>query len=221
MICPKCGVKIKPYDWRQNCKSCGTNLFLHDFDKRLLQDSIQAEIDYKWWIDMTDHFMNYGFRDKFALARFLVSVTPLTLIPAPIAVFNGKIVMMISFLLDILGGGKMFPEGFGVSDMSGYKGLAPAMLFIVISIVLAVFAFFATLIGPAFLKFKAPLRLYYLITPLATVGVIIFNFVFIPNYTAVSGVGVSGSFGLYIYLATVIANLILQLRFQKHAKNFT
>ena len=56
MVCPVCNAKIHPLDLRQNCKHCGTNLFLHNFNERLEQDSIQAEKDYQQWLSFTGKF---------------------------------------------------------------------------------------------------------------------------------------------------------------------
>lgn len=220
MNCPKCGVKIKPYDWRQNCRKCGTNLFLHNFNERLDADSVQAEIDYKWWTDMTDNFMNYGVKDKMSLVRLFVSLTPLVILPAPAVLYNGKQVMMLSFIMDILGGGTIFPEGFSVADMGAYKGFIPAMLLILLSILVAIVSFFSIVVGPAFMNFKAPYRFYLLVSALAISGTAVFNFVFVPDFAAQSAQALSASFGLYLYCFTVLVNVIFLRWFIGYSEKF-
>lgn len=208
MICPKCGVKIKPFDWRQNCRKCGVNLFLHDFDKRLAQDSVQAQLDYKWWTNMTENFLDTGYRDRVSLLRVLICVIPAVVLALPVVEFNGKKQMMIIFLMDILGGGKIFPEGFSVSDMGAYKAFLPAMLLLIGSFVLAFFAFVAVVAGPAFLHFKTPFIIYCLIVPVAAAGTWLFRFDVTPSLASQLNAAVTPSYGLYIYLAALIINLV-------------
>ena len=67
MVCPVCNNKISPLNLSQNCKKCGTNLFLHNFNERLMQDSERAEKDYQWWLDFTGKFAKIweNFKSKF------------------------------------------------------------------------------------------------------------------------------------------------------------
>ena len=99
MNCPVCGTKIKPWDWSQNCKKCGTNLFLHDFNNRLRAESVQAEKDFLWWTNMTTQFMDYGVRDKLSLFRLIFSVLPLIILCMPVLTFNGGTMIYLNFLL--------------------------------------------------------------------------------------------------------------------------
>lgn len=45
--CPKCGVKISPFDWSPVCKECGTNLMTYNMEKRLDEDEQKAAEEYE------------------------------------------------------------------------------------------------------------------------------------------------------------------------------
>lgn len=219
MNCPVCGTKIKPWDWRQNCKKCGTNLFLHDFNKRLEEESVQAEKDFLWWTNMTDQFMNYGVRDKISLTRLIVSLLPLVLLVAPALTADGKMMIFLNFISDVLGGGKIFPEGFGIGDTFAYSGLFIAVAALALSLFMAVLAFFSVVVGPAFMNFKAPAVFEAIGAGLAVIGTIAMNFVFIPSASGLLA-QISGSFGLYIYCAVMIAETVFLFWFVKYSKKF-
>lgn len=219
MNCPVCGTKIKPWDWRQNCKKCGTNLFLHDFAKRLEEESVQAEKDFLWWTNMTNQFMNYGVRDKVALTRLLVSVLPLAILVAPTLVADGKLMIFLNVISDIFGGGKVFPEGFGIGDTFAYNGLFIAVAGLAISLLMAVLAFFSVVVGPAFMNFKAAAVFEAIGTVLALIGTVFFNFVFIPSADGLL-MEIYGSFGLYIYCAIMLAETVFLFWFVKYSEKF-
>lgn len=219
MNCPVCGVKIKPLDWRQNCAGCGTNLFLHDFNKRLEAESAQAEKDFLWWNNMTAQFMNYGVKDKISLTRMIVSVLPLLILPAPVVTANGKLTMFLSFLSDAMGGGKIFPEGFAITDIFSCSGLGIALPALVLSLLLAAIGFFSVVVGPAFMNFKAPVVFEAIAAVLALVGTVFFNFVFLPSANGLL-TPITGSFGLYIYCALMIAETVFFAWFAKYAEKF-
>lgn len=219
MNCPVCGVRIKPWDWRQNCRKCGTNLFLHDFNNRLREESVQAEKDFLWWTNMTAQFMDYGVKDKVALFRLIFSVFPLILLCMPVITFGGSTMIYLNFLMDSFGGGKFFPEGFGIGDMTGYSLLLPAFLLLFVSLFMAVLAFFSVVVGPAFMNFRAA-AVFELIGAVCTVaGTVMFNFFSAEALTAVDP-SVSPSFGLYIYSALMIAETVFLFWFNGYSKKF-
>ena len=219
MNCPVCGTKIKPWDWRQNCKKCGTNLFLHDFKKRLEAESEEAEKDFLWWTNMTNQFMNYGVKDKVSLTRLLASVLPLLLLCLPALSFDGKGMMYINFLLDSFGGGTLFPDGFGIGDMSAYPGLLPAFILIILSLFMAVLGFFSVVVGPAFMNFKAAFIFEAIGAVCACVGTYLLNFKFIPASGAINPT-IFPSFGLYVYCGIMIAESVFFLWFIRYSKKF-
>lgn len=45
--CPKCGVKISPFDWRAECKNCGANLMTYNMEARLDEDEKKAAEEYE------------------------------------------------------------------------------------------------------------------------------------------------------------------------------
>lgn len=219
MNCPVCGVKIKPWDWSQNCKKCGTNLFLHDFNKRLEEESVQAEKDFLWWNNMTAQFMNYGIKDKFALFRLIFSVLPLLLLCMPVITFDGGSMIYLNFLLDSFGGGSFFPDGFGPSDMTSFSALLPASALLAFSLLMATLGFFSVLVGPAFMNFRAPAVFELIGTLSAVLGTVLFNFISAVSISSLNPT-VSASFGLYIYSAIMLAETVLTFCFTGYSKKF-
>ena len=219
MNCPVCGTKIKPWDWSQNCKKCGTNLFLHDFNNRLREESVQAEKDFLWWTNMTTQFMDYGVKDKLSLFRLIFSVLPLILLCMPVIVFGGGSMIYINFLLDAFGGGKFFPEGFGIGDMTQYTYFLPAFLLLALSLFAATLAFFSVVVGPAFMNFRAAAIFELIGTVCAVAGTVLFNFFSVDALTAIAP-DVTPSFGLYIYCAVMIAETVFLFFFVPYSKKF-
>lgn len=219
MNCPVCGTKIKPWDWSQNCKKCGTNLFLHDFNNRLREESVQAEKDFLWWTNMTTQFMDYGVKDKLSLFRLIFSVLPLILLCMPVIVFGGGSMIYINFLLDAFGGGTFFPEGFGIGDMTQYTYFLPAFLLIALSLFAAVLAFFSVVVGPAFMNFAAAAIFELIGTVCAVAGTVLLNFFSVDALTAIDP-SVTSSFGLYIYCAVMIAETAFLFYFVPYSKKF-
>lgn len=219
MNCPVCGAKIKPWDWSQNCKKCGTNLFLHNFNERLREESVQAEKDFLWWTNMTTQFMDYGVKDKIALTRLIVSILPLILLCMPVIAFSGGSMMYINFLMDAFGGGTFFPEGFGLGSMTGYTLLLPAFLLLALSLFAATLAFFSVVVGPAFMNFKAAAVFELIGTVCAVAGTVMFNFFSVPALTGIDA-AVTPSFGLYIYCALMAAETVFLFWFAGYAKKF-
>lgn len=219
MNCPVCGTKIKPWDWSQNCKKCGTNLFLHDFNNRLRAESVQAEKDFLWWTNMTTQFMDYGVKDKLSLFRLIFSVLPLILLCMPVITFGGGSMIYINFLLDAFGGGKFFPEGFGIGDMGQYTYFLPAFLLLALSLFAAVLAFFSVVVGPAFMNFRAAAIFELIGAVCAVAGTVLFNFFSVEALTAIDP-SVTSSFGLYIYCAVMIAETAFLFYFVPYSKKF-
>ena len=219
MNCPVCGTKIKPWDWSQNCKKCGTNLFLHDFNNRLREESVQAEKDFLWWTNMTTQFMDYGVKDKLSLFRLIFSVLPLILLCMPVIVFGGGSMIYINFLLDAFGGGTFFPEGFGIGDMTQYTYFLPAFLLLALSLFAAVLAFFSVVVGPAFMNFAAAAIFELIGAVCAVAGTVLFNFFSVDALTAIDP-SVTSSFGLYIYCAVMIAETAFLFYFVPYSKKF-
>ena len=219
MNCPVCGTKIKPWDWRQNCKKCGTNLFLHDFNNRLRAESVQAEKDYLWWTNMTAQFMDYGVKDKLSLFRLIISVLPLIILCMPVIAFNGGSMIYLNFLLDAFGGGNFFPEGFGLADMTRYSCLLPAFILLALSLLAATLAFFSVVVGPAFMNFKAAAIFELAGAVCAVAGTVMFNFFSVSSLSAINS-SVTASFGLYIYCAVMIAETVFLFCFVPYSKKF-
>lgn len=219
MNCPVCGTKIKPWNWSQNCKKCGTNLFLHDFNKRLEAESVQAEKDFLWWTNMTAQFMDYGVKDKVSLFRMIFSVVPLILLCMPVITYGESTMIYLNFLLDSFGGGEFFPEGFGIGDMTQYTLFLPAFLLLAVSLFLATIAFFSVVVGPAFMNFRAAAVFELIGTVCAVAGTVMFNFFSVGALASVNPSVVS-SFGLYIYDAVMIAETIFMFWFTGYAVKF-
>ncbi len=75
--CPKCGVKLKPTDWRQHCPSCGANIVVYDLQERLMQDADIAEVQYYYFQKRIDRVKASFVGTKLAIIRIFTSLLPI------------------------------------------------------------------------------------------------------------------------------------------------
>ena len=168
---------------------------------------------------MTTQFMDYGVRDKLSLFRLIFSVLPLIILCMPVLTFNGGTMIYLNFILDTFGGGKFFPEGFGIGDMAGYSYLLPAFILLAASLLAAVLAFFSVVVGPAFMNFRAAAIFELIGAVCAVAGTVMFNFFSVGSLSAINASAAS-SFGLYIYCGVMIAETVFLFCFLPYSKKF-
>ena len=75
--CPKCGVKLHIWDIKAECPKCGVNIANYDWENRLEQDAIEAEIAFAKLRDTLNRFKYSFVGTKLRIARIPISVLPL------------------------------------------------------------------------------------------------------------------------------------------------
>ena len=75
--CPKCGVKLHIWNIKAECPKCGVNIANYDWEKRLEQDAIEAEIAFAKLRESLNRFKYSFVGTKLRIARIPVSVLPL------------------------------------------------------------------------------------------------------------------------------------------------
>ena len=75
--CPKCGVKLHIWNVKAECPKCGVNIANYDWENRLEQDAIEAEIAFAKLRKTLNRFKYSFVGSKLRIARIPVSVLPL------------------------------------------------------------------------------------------------------------------------------------------------
>ena len=76
--CPNCGKKLRLYQWRPDCPSCGVNMVYFKSNERLLDESEKTEIEHARFQPKVDRAKAAFFGSPWAIARIV-----LTLLPVP------------------------------------------------------------------------------------------------------------------------------------------
>lgn len=75
--CPKCDRKLHIWDIKAECPDCGVNIANYDWENRLEQDAIEAEIAFAKLRESVKRFKYAMVGTKLRIARIPVSVLPL------------------------------------------------------------------------------------------------------------------------------------------------
>lgn len=164
--CPNCGRKLHWYDVKAECSQCGVNIPNFNWEGRLEEDNIKAERQFQSFYRTLNIFKYSVFGTKLRIARIILSFLPAIGFIIPWAALKSE---AGSFGIDLLGlftDGKSLIDLFGIifgnigliiENMSyeGYSGpvtyLMASLLFMILSVLTIVIAFFLILI-----KFKKP-----------------------------------------------------------------
>lgn len=164
--CPNCGKKLHWYDVKAECAQCGVNIPNFNWEARLEEDNIRAERQFQSFYKTLNIFKYSVFGTKLRIARIIMSFLPAIGFILPWASVTSD---AESFGIDLLGlftDGKSLLDLFGsifgniglIIENMGYEGfsgpvtyLMISLLFMLLSVVAIVVAFFLILI-----KFKKP-----------------------------------------------------------------
>jgi hypothetical protein len=75
--CPKCDRKLHIWDVKAECPGCGVNIANYDWENRLEQDAIEAEIAFAKLRETLKRFKYSFVGTKLRIARIPISVLPL------------------------------------------------------------------------------------------------------------------------------------------------
>ncbi len=111
--CPKCGKKLRLYDWRPECPHCGVNMVYYNSNDRMLEETEQAEIEHAHSQPRIDRAKAAFFGSAPAIARIVLSVLPIGALFLPL----GRRPLSISAPFNVIG-------VYGAIDDAGGFGTA-------------------------------------------------------------------------------------------------
>lgn len=76
-VCPKCGTKLRLWQWRPECPACGVNVIYYNANDRLLAETEQAEIEHAKSQPRIDRAKAAFFGSVPAVVRLVLSVLPI------------------------------------------------------------------------------------------------------------------------------------------------
>ena len=153
--CPKCNRKLHIWNIKAECPDCGVNIANYDWENRLEQDAIEAEIAFAKLRDTLNRFKYSFVGTKLRIARIPVSVLPLFSFLLPLGTlavsfpfFSKNFTLnAITIVMEIIG---------GVDIMGIFKGMNSAIIgdslkMLVATLVLVVLSVLSLLVSLAFL----------------------------------------------------------------------
>ncbi len=203
--CPNCGRKLHWYDVKAECSQCGVNIPNFNWEARLEEDNIKAERQFQAFYRTLNIFKYSVFGTKLRIVRIILSFLPAIGFIIPWASLKSE---AGSFGIDLLGlftDGKslidLFSSVFGnfglIIENMGYEGfsgpvtyLMVSLLFMILSVLTIVIAFFLILI-----TFKKPKTKAMIITDaISILFTVMFGVMFTLAISA-SGTVTAFSFG--------------------------
>ena len=95
--CPKCGKKLRIYNWRPECPACGANMVYYESNERLLAESEKTEIEHAKFQPKVDRAKASFFGSPWAIARIVLTLLPLPALMLPLCrVWNQEYVLPVN-----------------------------------------------------------------------------------------------------------------------------
>lgn len=83
--CPKCGRKLRLFDWKPNCPDCGVNLVYYGMEERLMDEADAAEAEHARLQKRIDRLKASFVGSPLAIVRIILSVLPIATLLLPLA----------------------------------------------------------------------------------------------------------------------------------------
>lgn len=157
--CPHCNYKLKLIDIKAECPVCNANIPNYNWEARLEEDAVNAEIAFASFRRKTGAIKNALFGTKQRIARFVLTFAPLLFFLFPMFTYSTKLpfatgtqsVSMLSLILDIINGkiDIMSHISFMSFEKSGtaFTVLYAALVLVVLGIVAGVLNFFVIILS--------------------------------------------------------------------------
>lgn len=126
MICPKCGVKISPFDLKPNCKNCGVNILLYSQEYLLERDAKRTELEFASGRIILAKVRAAFIGGALPIARLVVTLLCVAALLIPFADFA---VSTPAFGADFSLGGIGIYNLFSGDMLSALPGFAKSVLF--------------------------------------------------------------------------------------------
>ena len=161
--CPNCGKKLKWYEFRAECKSCGTNIPNYNWEARLEEDADKAETSFAKLHYRLNNFKSATVGSPFRIIRLVATLLPLVGLVVPLVKVSLSLpfyedTSTVSFLtlilnyitkLDFMGGFQLMSA---TALGSTFKFLMLAIVFAFLAVVAGVLNFLVVLIAAVSLK---------------------------------------------------------------------
>lgn len=225
--CPKCNRKLHIWNVKAECPDCGVNIANYDWENRLEQDAIEAEIAFAKLGETMRKFKYSFVGTKLRIARIPISVLPLFSLLLPFGTMAVSIpfcdksvtinaVTMVMNLLDF--------DILGILKAPSSEIIGDASLSFMLSIVFVVLAALSLLVSLVFLllnfkKFNS--KGLFITNLVACIFMLASAYCFndfsgmIASSTLADAIQCGPSWGIFVsaavYLASSITNLIVSL----------
>lgn len=161
--CPNCGKKLKWYEFRAECKSCGTNIPNYNWETRLEEDADKAETSFAKLHYRLNNFKSATVGGPFRIIRLVATLLPLIGLVVPLVKVSLSLpfyedTSTVSFLtlilnyitkLDFMGGFQLMSA---TALGSTFKFLMLAIGFAFVAVLAGVLNFLVVLIAAVSLK---------------------------------------------------------------------
>lgn len=87
-LCPKCYGILNFWNVKAECPYCGTNIPNHNWEDRLDEDAVNAEIAWRKFRRFTGNFKSALFGSKLRIIRFICTFLPLVALVLPLASYT-------------------------------------------------------------------------------------------------------------------------------------
>ncbi len=226
--CPKCDRKLHIWDVKAECPGCGVNIANYDWENRLEQDAIEAEIAFAKLRETMRRFKYSFVGTKLRIARIPISVLPLFSLLLPFGTMAVSIpfcdekvtINAVTMVLNLLNF-----DILGIFKAPGSEIIGDASLRFMLSIVFVLLAALSLLVSLVFLllNFKKFNSKGLFVTNLfASLFMLASAYCFhdfsgmMEASTLADAVQCGPSWGIFvsaaIYLASSITNLVVSLQ---------
>ncbi len=234
--CPNCGETLHWYDFRAECKHCGANIPNHNWEKRLEEDSHEADVAFAKLHYRLNNFKSGTVGSPFRIVRLVFSLLPLVALVVPLLKMNlvfpffeksesvSFLTMILNYLtkLDFMGGFKLM----SATALGGsVKFLMLAIVMAFLAVVAGVLNFFITIIAAINLKAGVNVVLNFFATAFWAASAALLS-MFATASQANSLNIFSGSvvwwgyaIGIALFFVNVIINIITSKGFKKQLEN--
>lgn len=221
--CPKCGYHLKLTDWRPNCPKCGINLVYYGMEEGLLADADKAEAEHARFQKRIDRLKASFIGSKLTIIRIVLSILPIAALMLPLAklTYSGPFIEQTTTTINAIAiykavssldfGGLITMLGAPITG-SSFLMYALSLVTLLLSLVVVIVSLVMLMLACSKKGNPRNLILNSVALTCAVVSVITFS-VFTGNISAVFPDFISGSigFGAFIYLATLVALLTINI----------
>ncbi len=225
--CPKCDYHLKLTDWRPNCPKCGVNLVYYGMEERLLADADKAEAEHARFQKRIDRLKASFIGSKLTIIRIVLSILPIAALMLPLGkvTFSGPFIEQTTTNINAIAIYNVVSslDFGGLLTMFGAPITGPSFLMYGISLVTLLLSLVVVIVSLVMLMLACSkkgnprnLILNSIAIVCAVTSVITFS-LFTGRISTVFPDFISGSigFGAYIYLATLIALITINIMIAK------